>query len=84
LSILRLRLRPKQSIDQYCIATDSRETMPHRPLDPRPGKARMMGVSLALDRVIDDADGGPGTHVHGADGVQKKGCMFLEHGLFFP
>jgi hypothetical protein len=64
---------PEQAVDQLGIAADGLEAMAHGALDAGAGKAGVAGVALALDGVVDDADGLPGAHVHGADGVEEQG-----------
>ena len=70
--------------DQIRIAADGAEAMTHRALDARAGKARVSGMALALDGIVDDADGLAGTHVHRADCVEEQGCVLFEHVLWSP
>jgi hypothetical protein len=55
--------------------------MPHRALDAGTGKTGVAGVALALDRVVDDADGLAGAQMDGADGIEEQGRVLFEKGL---
>ena len=55
--------------------------MAHRTLNAGAGKAGVVGVALALDGIVDDANGGTHTHMDGAHCIKKDNSLFLEHGF---
>ena len=40
---------------------------------------KRQGMAFALDRAVDQAEGGACTHVDGADGIEKQGGLGLVH-----
>ncbi len=64
-------IRAEQAIHQGLIAPQRLERVPHRALDAGTGQAGVTCVALALDGIVDDADGLPRPHVHGAYGIEK-------------
>src|SRR5207247_438931 len=57
------------------------EVVPQRTLDPGAGEHRMLRVYLALDRVVDGANRGAGTHMDGRDSIVKSESSSFKHGF---
>jgi hypothetical protein len=48
-------------------------------LDSGTGEERVLGMALALNRAVDQAEGGAGAHVDGTDGIEEQGGLGLVH-----
>ncbi|CUQ66015.1 protein of unknown function [Candidatus Nitrospira inopinata] len=79
IEVVAPRFRPKQGVDHTGIASNRLEPVPHRALDATAGKARMPGVSLALDGVVNHANGLARAHVDGAYSVEKEDGSLFKH-----